>query len=277
MSPPLRGLLRGYHAITTLGALLETRSIADGPSAAELALEAEWRMALEPVLLALYLHPFRGGYTQLPSTRRSALKRWIAAQYTEHPESIVPLLLLLQRYGRRAANVGGQAALDLLAVPGVFVLTDAALLAALDLHAEALSTVDASRSLLDTTIDDLTNTLWPLIQNEAAPPVLQSAVEDYAPDRSAWRGALIAVSEESWAIATALLWTYRFNSVGTMRFTPREGACTICSPHAGETYPTNSVPLALAIPLHPGCRCVWLPDTNGWTAPDTIWTGGTLP
>ncbi len=265
-----------YRTLTRELSRRETRSIEDGPTPDELALEAQWADELESILIALYLLVVVR-LDQLPRTSEAAVRAWLEDQYRADPLATVPLLLSLQTWLRRGVDLGGASALELLGYGGLpFHLTDPVLLAAIDAFATQLVTIGGDLSLLDTTIDDLSSTLWGAIAADPAVEVaaLATAVQDRAAVRSALRANLIAESEISRSLNAGLVWTYDRNGVPRVQFWPREDACDICEPDRGKAFPVTAIPAAYEIPRHVRCRCIWLPV--GFESVSVVWTGGTV-
>lgn len=257
-----RGLARMRRAFD---GLLATRSL-DSLTPAEVELEAQWQQELEPVLTDLYWYPLRNGVDAAPE-QEGELRRWLRDHY-KTAAAIAALLLLLKRYQVKASNTGGNMALDLLSLDGTFRLTNADYLAELDAQAEELTSLDTDLSLIDTTVDDLTTGI-PAAREEDNP---LTAIGLMIAGWAAYRSDMIAATEESRQVNNGLNWTYRENKVEMQQFHAREDACPICLPHNGEIVPVDD-PGDIDPPIHPGCRCVWIPVLDNWTKPDDTWLG----
>lgn len=267
-----------------------TRSAAiDKYNAAKDQLDAEWQADLDPVMRDLYWHPFRNGINEAPEDEGN-LRKWLRERYDD-AAVIAILLLLLQRYHRRAANLGGQTALDLLGIDATFRLANDDYLQEIDDRAEMLTTQGSEQSLIDTTIDDLTAALVAARKNEAGALLAMSA---YIVARAAQRAVLIERYERPWAVARVQEWTYTNNAVSHVMYDINGVGCAkICAPDHGRVFPLGRWPRGLSIPRHSGCDCIWspvrydgqavgyppvtvsVPGLAPWQQPSIPWLGGT--
>lgn len=262
-----------YRSLTRLhdaySGLLATRSISE-VTPAELALETQWRQDLEPVLRDLYWHPLRNGLDGLP-TDEAELQQHLRHDY-DRDVVLAALLALLLRYQVRGVNVGGNIGLDLLGVGGHFTLTNRAYLAQLNDHAEMLTSVDGDMSLVNTTIDHLTQAIPAARAGDNPLITLGNLIAGW----SLYRSGVIAITELTRMVGNGLSWTFDRNGVEEQEFVTREDAavCRRCAPLHGRRMPVNNIPSDLLLPIHTGCRCVYRPVTQGWQMPVNIWRGG---
>lgn len=241
----------------------------------EIALSDAWQAELEPVLRDLYWWPFRNGFAEAPDTT-GKLRAWLENQY-ENDNAVRPLRELLQRYQVRAANIGGQLALDDLGIAGAFRLTNADYLAALDDHAVMLTSQNTEISLIDTTIDNLVSGIIRANQNSRAlAQGIFDAVGSLIADWSTVRAGLIAVTESARQVAGYIGETLYQNDVLYQLFITREDrkVCPLCGRLHGERMPVRKVPPDMRIPIHVGCRCRYRAELLGWQLPDVVWRGG---
>jgi len=277
----LTQMQRAYDAV------LSVRGTAiDRYNAKKTALDEEWQAELGPVINDLYWHPFRNGIDEAPEDERE-LRRWLKRKY-EDDATVAALLLLLLRFHRRAANLGGQTALDLLEIDGTFNLTNDEYLQMLTDRANMLVEQGSEQSLIDTTIDDLTQALPTARQNEIG---VLLALSLYIAARSEQRTVMIERYERPWAVATAQNWAYTHNGVGYIMYDVNGVGCVkVCAPWHGSVFPLNGAPVR--IPQHSGCDCIWspvryngeivgippvvvsVPGLTAWAAPAHPWLGG---
>lgn len=263
------GLTRMGSALDRLLAI-ETRQL-DTLTPAEIRLESQFGEALTPVLDDLYWYPLRNGISEAPTDERR-LRRWLREQLST-AAAIAALLALLRRYLLRGANVGGQMGLDLLGLTGDFLLVNPDYIAKLDARADDLTTYGSGLSLIDTTVDDLARGIPQAREDDDNTlTVLAALIAGWVLTRS----NRIAVNESSWSVTRALNWLYAENGVNTMVFRTREDdrVCPVCESRNGTIIPVDNVPPDLVIPIHVGCRCVYIARTQGWVRPSTIWRGG---
>ena len=233
----------------------------------EQQLATEWEYALQPILADLYWTPLQQ-VADAPEDE-SDLEAWLLAlllgglAYRQLVDNI-------GQYLRWSADIGGSMALELLGVPGGFSLGDEDLLAQIDARRDRLTTPDSGLSLIDTTADHLTQSITQARLDEVA---IMAAVGALVAGWVAVRSRLIAITETSWGVATTQTETYKRNGIKRQVFTTREGACKQCAPLNGSIVRVDNVPSVYQIPLHSGCRCFWMPVTDGWEPSQSIWRG----
>lgn len=263
------GLTRMQRAYDAL--LSERGAAIDRYNIKKTALDEEWQAELEPIMRDLYWHPFRNGLDEAPTGKRE-LRQWLKRKYSDDAAVIAILLLLLQRYHRRAANLGGQTALDTLDIDAAFNLTNADYLQVMIERAQMLTAQGSEQSLIDTTIDDLTEAVTDARKVETG---ILLALSAYIATRAAQRTVLIERYERPWAVANGLNWGYANNGVKWQMYDVNgQGCVKICAPLHGRTMPVNNIPSELRLPKHSGCDCIYTPITEGWTMPASTWSGG---
>ena len=87
--------------------------------------------------------------------------------------------------------------------------------------------------------------------------VVNAATSEYRQKLVKQRAEMIARTETSSAWAEGNIASYREAGVESKEFSSANDACPICAPLDGKTYPIGSD--EVVIPLHPQCRCSWLP------------------
>lgn len=238
---------------------------------AEIELSDAWQAALDPVMRDLYWYPLRNGINEAPDDV-DELRAWLRERYDD-ATAVAILLLLLQRYQVRGANVGGQMALDDLGISGTFNLTNAEYRQLLDDHAAMLTTTGTDMSLIDTTIDDLSRGIPAARESEDNTLLVLGGL---ITGRSLARSAAIAVTETARSVATTFTWTLLQNEVLYQEFITREDrrVCPRCGALHGVRMPVAAVPTEWRIPIHTKCRCIYRPVLFGWTLPAVPWLGG---
>jgi len=69
---------------------------------------------------------------------------------------------------------------------------------------------------------------------------------------------MIARTETAKASSEGTLEGYKAADVGTVRFTAALDSCDICAGYDGNVYTLREG--EGLIPVHPNCRCVWVPE-----------------
>lgn len=261
-----RGLSRFQRAYD---GLLGVRSVAM-PLPSKMPLTVEMGDHLSPALKDVYWSPLRNGLSEVPSNPDD-LRDWLDRKL-RNTATWAAILLLLMRYYRRSANYGGEIALRVLGVDGVFNLTDVAALAMLDDRATMLTTAGSDINLIDTTVNDLASAI-PAAR--AAGDGALMALGAYIAGRALTRAVGIATYESPWSFNQGMGMTYRNNGIVEMMYDVNGVGCEeICAPLHGETFPADAVPAHLSLPKHSGCDCIHTPVTEGWHQPEMIWLGG---
>ena len=132
-----------------------------------------------------------------------------------------------------------------------------------DLMDEAARTWIAERSLLlaksinKTTMEAIRNELALGFEAGESITQLSKRIEGYFTNNAKYRAEMVSRSETIAASNEGALHRYEIEGVDKSEFYPSPGACAECLPLAGE-YPTRES--HGMIPVHPFCRCVWLPS-----------------
>ena len=82
-------------------------------------------------------------------------------------------------------------------------------------------------------------------------------IEIYFDDNKSMRAKRVARTEVIAANNEGALHRYELEGIDKSEFYPAPDACDICLPYAGEIFLTKES--HGIIPVHPSCRCVWLP------------------
>lgn len=278
----LSKMLRAYDGLLTV-----RDAATDQYNEQKSILDAQWQAELEPVLSDLYWWPFRNGVNEAPEDE-DKLRKWLQRRF-EDAAIIAVLLALLQRYHIRAANLGGQYALNMLGINAVFNLTNSVYLDELAQRAELLVEQGTDISLIDTTIDDLVQAV-PVARVSSAG--FLAALAAYVASRTRQRTETIERTERPFAVASATEWTAQNNGIRYKMYNINVNGCKkICEPWHGQVIRVGG-PNSTIIPQHPGCDCVWspiqfdgqvlgappvtvsVPGLQSWQPPAQIWTGG---
>lgn len=86
---------------------------------------------------------------------------------------------------------------------------------------------------------------------------IEAAISEYRQKLLKQRGEMIARTETAFSWAEGNLQSYREAGIEKKEFSAANDACPICTPFDGKEYPIGSD--EPQIPLHPSCRCDWLP------------------
>ncbi len=85
---------------------------------------------------------------------------------------------------------------------------------------------------------------------------LTKRIEGYFEDNARMRAERISRTEVISASNEGALHRYEIEGIDKSEFYPAPDACEECAPLAGEYVTKDSHDM---IPVHPNCRCVWLP------------------
>lgn len=261
----LSRLQRAYDSVLSVNARLTPL---EKYNAEKTILDAHWQLELEQVLRDLYWYPSRNGLENAPM---DDLRSWLSDLFAKAHELIGILLFILRRYQVRAATLGGQTALDMLGIDGVFRLMNAEYINQMDQHAVMLTSQGTDMSLIDTTIDDLTKAIP---EAKASSDGFAEALGAYIAGRTALRAMMIERTERPRQVANGLEWTYSNNGVRMLMYDVNGIGCKeICEPLHGTVFPIDNRPAHLDIPRHIGCDCIYSNADDNWVPPDTVWRG----
>ena len=82
-------------------------------------------------------------------------------------------------------------------------------------------------------------------------------IEGYFEDTAKFRAEMISRTEVIAASNEGALHRFELEGINKSEFLAAPDACEVCLPLNGEEYATKES--HGVIPLHPNCRCVWLP------------------
>jgi len=92
-------------------------------------------------------------------------------------------------------------------------------------------------------------------------PKIRNMIQEDFKEYSRNKATLIARTETQRAVNEGRLRGYEKEDVEKAEFLIAPGACEECQPLNGNEYPLNEA--KLMIPVHPNCRCTWLPVVEG--------------
>jgi len=84
-------------------------------------------------------------------------------------------------------------------------------------------------------------------------------IEALYKDKLRQRSNMIARTETAEAISEGSVNTYKQAGIAKLEWNAAGDACEICMSYSGQVFPIDSKP---SQPLHPSCRCSWLPVTE---------------
>ena len=119
-----------------------------------------------------------------------------------------------------------------------------------------LRSLTLAKSINKTTLEELRNELALGFEAGESITQLSKRIEGYFTDNAKTRAEMISRTEAIAASNEGALHRYELAGVDKSEFYPSPDACEECLPLAGE-YPTKEV--HNMIPVHPNCRCTWLP------------------
>ncbi len=286
----MAALARYYGALTHARALAGTRALRDGPTAGELLLEADVAAALNGPLGEMYRRPIEAGLLAMVGQTEAEIGRSVLDFYEERPDVPAGVTGVLRRAVRRGFDLGGQMGLDELGLEGQF-------------HLEEKSLLDQLYALVDFLVDTrpgagmslAVTTAGEIGREVSRRRDLGETVVDMLPVLSAWvlgrtvvRSAIIAETETVRMTRWGMVSAFVGNGIRGVRHECEadvDDRCfgKICPPYCGVEYeltgvldPMGGIPGAAQIPLHPNCRCFYLPRMDGWLKPVLIWTGFAL-
>jgi SPP1 gp7 family putative phage head morphogenesis protein len=119
-----------------------------------------------------------------------------------------------------------------------------------------LRSLTLAKSINKTTLEALRNELALGFEAGESIQKISNRVEGYFTDKAKMRAKMISRTETIAASNEGALHRYETEGVEKSEFYPSPDACEQCIPLAG-IYPTKES--HSMIPVHPNCRCVWLP------------------
>jgi hypothetical protein len=265
-------MLNLHRSLTRALPLAGTRRLSDGPTTAELTLEASFAEALIPALESFYRYPLRNGIDEIPEGTEAQVQEWLSTELATDAATAVLVFVIFQNM-QQGVNVGGQLALAELGLPGRFYLANQQIIGQIRRFVGRLVSRRGSLSLVQTTSNELARRITAGRAAGLTNAQINADMGNYLAQRVVTRSAGIATTEAVRATRSGLTMGYGRNGITFMIHRTVEGACPICGPLNGERYPIASGFVVGAIPLHPNCRCWYEPDTAVWTVPASVWTG----
>jgi SPP1 gp7 family putative phage head morphogenesis protein len=120
-----------------------------------------------------------------------------------------------------------------------------------------LRSLTLARSINKTTLEALRRELsMGFIAGESIQQ-LTKRIEEYFEGNAKVRAEMISRTEVIAASNEGALRRYELEGIDKSEFYISPGACEVCIPYDGKIYPTKES--HGVIPIHPNCRCVWLP------------------
>ena len=119
-----------------------------------------------------------------------------------------------------------------------------------------LRSLTLAKSINKTTLEALRNELSLGFEAGESIQQLTKRIEGYFTENAKTRAELVSRSETIAASNEGALHRYELEGVDKSEFYPSPDACEVCLPMAGEYVTKESHNI---IPVHPFCRCVWLP------------------
>ncbi len=120
-----------------------------------------------------------------------------------------------------------------------------------------LRSLTLARSINKTTMEALRNELALGFEVGESIPQLTRRIEGYFTENAKYRAEMVSRSEVIASANEGALHRFELEGIGKSEFMAAPDACEVCLPLDGKVYPTQDS--HGIIPLHPFCRCVWLP------------------
>ncbi len=195
-----------------------------------------------------------------------ALKQRIDDSVLE--ERISPLMVVLSRAALRSMNAERELiGLEPLAVLQKTVIPDEEILFR-EMFPELAASVDG---YMVNAVGSHARAITPVLVNAANPasPMaigpLQRQLRSQIADLTVKRATLIARTETARVYGETAKETQRANGIARSRLATAGNPCPICREEAARGFlPIDELQ---PIPLHPNCRCDWIPDVENWLPP----------
>lgn len=120
-----------------------------------------------------------------------------------------------------------------------------------------LRSLTLAKSINKTTLEALRNELALGFEAGESIQQLTKRIEGYFTENAKYRAEMVSRSEVIASSNEGALHRFELEGVNKSEFMASPGACEVCLPLDGEIYQTKDS--HGIIPLHPFCRCVWLP------------------
>lgn len=265
MTPEL--LARNYRATQRILALISQRAAPEDVSPLVDGLEAEFSETLEPLLDELYRVALQGGLDGMPEDSTDEIVLWLLGKFSKNPEWTDDLQIALIDFLTAATRLGVSDGLALLGGPDPSALTNSQVLTAIRDRASTLASIGRSPSLVHTTVREAAVSI---LEAVVAGAVVLTAVAALARVRAPVRSVAVAATETLYGVNAGRLAAFSRNGITRVIVRVEANACERCSPYRNRTL---TLPPSVQLPLHPFCRCVYVPDLSNWTPPKSWWTG----
>ena len=120
-----------------------------------------------------------------------------------------------------------------------------------------LRSLTLATTINKTTMEALRNELALGFQAGESIQQLTKRIEGYFTENAKYRAEMVSRSEVIASANEGALHRFELEGVDKSEFLAAPDACEVCLPLNGEVRPTKES--HGIIPLHPFCRCVWLP------------------
>ena len=120
-----------------------------------------------------------------------------------------------------------------------------------------LRSLTLAKSINKTTLEALRNELALGFEAGESIQLLTKRIEGYFTDNTKTRAEMVSRTETIAASNEGALHRFETEGVDKSEFLAAPDACEVCLPLDGKIYITKES--HGIIPLHPRCRCVWLP------------------
>jgi len=120
-----------------------------------------------------------------------------------------------------------------------------------------LRSLTLAKSINKTTLEALRNELSLGFEAGESIPQLTKRIEGYFIENAKSRAETISRTEVIASANEGALHRFETEGVDKSEFLAAPDACEQCLPYNGKIYPTKES--HGIIPIHPRCRCVWLP------------------
>ncbi len=114
-----------------------------------------------------------------------------------------------------------------------------------------------AKSINKTTMEALRNELALGFEAGESITQLSKRIEGYFTENAKARAEMVSRTEVIASSNEGALHRFELEGIGKSEFMAAPDACEVCLPLDGKIYPTQDS--HGIIPLHPFCRCVWLP------------------
>ena len=120
-----------------------------------------------------------------------------------------------------------------------------------------LRSLTLAKSINKTTLEALRNELALGFTAGESIQQLTKRIEGYFTENTQIRAEMVSRTEVISASNEGALHRYELEGVDKAEYYISPGACEVCVPYDGKIYATKDS--HGIIPIHPNCRCVWLP------------------